>query len=1327
MRKACITATFFLLATAVKAQFSIPTEVTDNYNVSWSYTVDFDQDGDTDIIGCDKNLHLFRNDGNAVFEKIALTDTWMYHGGIEINIGDMNGDGFPDIITNEPSWAESPILCHVNDGNGGISSIETISTDNDGVYRLSLTDMNSDGLLDLVGGHTGTVMLIRKNNGDFTFTEESITLSYIFVGVGDFNGDNRPDAITWATGFCQIRYNDVNEGFSDSTSFSMPIGTSPSPQVFDVDNDGDNDIIWKGGSYNVFVTKNLGGGLFSAPSTTTIPDDTRFIIKDIDLDNDPDLMIFGWTFIDEPYYGYMLNNGTGSFASSVDLELAATPALDVYDSGIEAVEDFDGDGDLDIFASDNIFFRANAPLDYAHGEHPFEELATQWIGTIDANDDGIEDLLHVRSDGLCYTLGQGNNIFAQSQTLIGSPTPGDDVDEVDKIQVCDLNNDGKDDIFYRFQWNTSATLHGAGFFINNGDGTFTRDTLLAPEYLNDVIIARFDNDAYPDIVENDGNELRWRKNLGNGTFSPPVSLYIDGTIADDINCIDMDGDGDNDVFFNTVQYAQNYQMSYLPNNGNGTTAPPVNFLQEGNGSCMKPFHFMDMNGDGNLDITYSFAPSQGSIKWWKVCSGDGAGNYTITAAFPSSYTQHMKIGDIDHDGRPDICGTASSRFFVHFQDEVGQFSPRWCVPDLVTVPVHHFLFSGADCDMLFTMANNTHGIYLTRNHFRQNLKGRLYVDMDLNGQPDPTDLGIPGKANHLLPADQYYYTGSNGFFAAPDIAGGPNQLIPPQTIPNFDLVTTPPQYDFTVQDGGDSLFQCAFGYTPNAIFEEIDPMLTGIGHRCNSVVRYWIDFVNMGTTNPAGIIDLELDPLVSFVSADISPDSISGQHIYWHYDSLDYFEQGSIDLLVQMPDFNAMGDTLNSTLNVMVTDSSGTILSVYTDELYGILTCGFDPNDKKADPAGIGPEGYIPVAQEWMEYTVRFQNTGNDTAFSIVILDQLDDDFEWNTLQPMTASHPVEVNVGTNGMASFVFDFIHLPDSNVNEQASHGFIRYRIRLKENLQPGDQLHNTANIYFDFNPAVVTNTTVNTLYTCDDPFALVTIPTAICQYETINTFFPATSFDTVTWYIPGITIQNGGEFHWESDTSGNFNLQLTRESHLCSNDTLYNILIHPAPGVYVNPLSVDTLCLQNNAMALPAATPAGGFYSGPGISDSQFYPETAGPGTHQLLYTFTDQNNCSAADSVTLTVIDCLGTNELTNSAISVFPNPSNGKISVLFTQPPTGFYDICVTNTMGQTILSRTGMTGNAQVIDLAAAGKGIYLLKITQSTGTAEIVRVVLE
>ncbi len=144
------------------------------------------------------------------------------------------------------------------------------------------------------------------------------------------------------------------------------------------------------------------------------------------------------------------------------------------------------------------------------------------------------------------------------------------------------------------------------------------------------------------------------------------------------------------------------------------------------------------------------------------------------------------------------------------------------------------------------------------------------------------------------------------------------------------------------------------------------------------------------------------------------------------------------------------------------------------------VTGAYDPNDKQVFPSGWGNENNIYVYSP-LEYLVRFQNTGNDTAFTVVIVDTLSEHLDLATLEFGPASHPVRFELDGNGVpiVKFIFENILLPDSTTNEPASHGFVSFRILPKEDLPLGTRIENLADIYFDFNPPIRTNTVFNTI--------------------------------------------------------------------------------------------------------------------------------------------------------------------------------------------------------------------------------------------------------
>ena len=115
-----------------------------------------------------------------------------------------------------------------------------------------------------------------------------------------------------------------------------------------------------------------------------------------------------------------------------------------------------------------------------------------------------------------------------------------------------------------------------------------------------------------------------------------------------------------------------------------------------------------------------------------------------------------------------------------------------------------------------------------------------------------------------------------------------------------------------------------------------------------------------------------------------------------------------------------------------------------------------------------------------LKYTVRFQNTGTDTAFTVVVRDTLDASLDVPSFRLEGSSHAMTYSISDEGVVTFTFANILLPDSFVNEAGSHGVLSYFIKRKMDIPFGTEIQNTAYIYFDFNAPIVTNTTRNTLF-------------------------------------------------------------------------------------------------------------------------------------------------------------------------------------------------------------------------------------------------------
>lgn len=358
------------------------------------------------------------------------------------------------------------------------------------------------------------------------------------------------------------------------------------------------------------------------------------------------------------------------------------------------------------------------------------------------------------------------------------------------------------------------------------------------------------------------------------------------------------------------------------------------------------------------------------------------------------------------------------------------------------------------------------------------ISGTVYYDANNNGV---RDIDEDGRHLNFILSDPFgIFTGTNedGFYYSPvtDLPDGVYEIYP-SSFEHWGISSDSAVYTIVVDDFYEQRDSLDFGFYPDSIFHELNTSLIGGYPRCNDTILYTIEIENIGTTIPSGSVHLEIDDSLSYITANVLPDSIVGQHIYWHYDDLFFGEHTSIMVQVATPD--GIDDVVTSTLWTTI-DSADVVLFSSETTLEQVITCAYDPNDKTPTPLGVGEFGYISPDTEFIDYLIRFQNTGTDTAINVVIKDQLDENLEWNSITILAYSHEMTVDMDMSGEVSFIFNDIMLPDSNVNMIASQGFVKYRIDLVPGLPLETSIFNTANIYFDLNPAVVTNTTINTLH-------------------------------------------------------------------------------------------------------------------------------------------------------------------------------------------------------------------------------------------------------
>ncbi|MCC6252353.1 MAG: T9SS type A sorting domain-containing protein [Bacteroidia bacterium] len=243
---------------------------------------------------------------------------------------------------------------------------------------------------------------------------------------------------------------------------------------------------------------------------------------------------------------------------------------------------------------------------------------------------------------------------------------------------------------------------------------------------------------------------------------------------------------------------------------------------------------------------------------------------------------------------------------------------------------------------------------------------------------------------------------------------------------------------------------------------------------------------NVGCDTVSGWLKLVLDSRVTYnpILSINPPNSISGDTLIWSYSALNNLGSNgfwnSMTAHVHLtPDTTVnIGDTLCfSTFSNIPNNDVNPANNNYT---YCVpVVNSLDPNMKEVSPKGVGNNGVIPPSQTELTYTIHFQNTGNAPAINVSIIDTLDAVIIPESMEILLSSHSMTPQWLSDRIVKFNFNNINLADSISNEPASHGLVKFKVKLANNLPLGTQINNKAYIYFDFNAPIITNNVLNTI--------------------------------------------------------------------------------------------------------------------------------------------------------------------------------------------------------------------------------------------------------
>lgn len=1060
------------------------------------HSADFDQDGDLDLFytAYDHNqIAWYRNDGKGKFSEQLLGTVDQFFE-IVLESADLDQDGDQDLIA---ALDNGRIFWYINQGKGVFVKREIIYLWQNSYYtafparfeNVIINDFDKDSDLDIiVFVDVENEIMLYKNDGknNFKKTDGFQVDDQEMLEAADLDADGDMD-------FLMNNYEEKtlfwyeNAGTELISHLIVKFSTneilqSGTVMLVDVDKDKDLDIYftqrigWYIRDNQLMLARNNGKGVFSKP--TLIVDKWVSDVQetlDFDRDGDYDIICMDYFQSDIGYRLLLfLNDGSGKFSSSHELD---SQVFYFY------CADIDADGDMDIFVNKDNFYclynQGNLKFDrYDLDDNPVqyvEDIVHQDLDLNGFNDIVVSSNSDYKNTALWYA-NQGNGRYSPPVTIY------EDSFYISRLFPVEYFNQAKSDLIIFSKPNSYSDGGRISYLSHQGNGVFRKSVLknFKADDLISIAVDDLDQDGISDIItkEDNGNKLLMYKGKGSGQFSEAILLVSNSREMNNLRTVDLDADGDKDLVFSLLLSG----ISWSRNDGNGVFTQQPNLYVETKRSSLS-FEINDLDNDNDLDFIVNNTHLREHIIWL-----ENLGDLHLSAAKDLFFNKDtyiyydvlFSLGDVDGDADDDIvfASIGESKLFWIENRGNGQFSNAIYISgelnDCVSI---NLVDLNGDRDLDIVTGSRDSRIAWYENLFNYpNISGFAFWDKNSDGKLDPDESIIKNLPIQLTPRATSTFTGSDGKyrFYVPD---GRYQI---SVQPDECWQLTTDSLSYTVNIAGNVSLNKNFGFQLVPKAQAVQPRLSSGPTRCGFDVPFVLSVHNEGCVPSKGMFGLVRSPLAKYLGASIFPDRVKGDTLLWNYSTLVGTAAQQLRLNFQIAGTDFLGDTIHIKTLAYLENPQGQLQLASTYDYRSEIRCAYDPNDKLTFPnrRNAYPRNYTLFKEE-MEFLVRFQNTGNDTAFTVVIRDTLDKNLDWSTFRPLAGSHPFETHIQENGALSFTFKNILLPDSKTNEPLSHGFVSYRVSPKAGLPEQMEILNTAYIYFDFNPPIQTNTTSNVM--------------------------------------------------------------------------------------------------------------------------------------------------------------------------------------------------------------------------------------------------------
>ena len=1022
--------------------------------------IDFNGDNFVDVIGGYSDFSdgssgyvVWNNtDGSGSNMQLEIDQLIADNSIFQIATGDVNGDGFDEFATIErpqSSPGQSTEVLFYNN-NAGTFSSGILLQDIDAIYpQLEFVDIGNLGSPGLA--------VLDKNRDDFyRFSPNSN--STLFTGntlpgaggkgdFGDFNGDGKIDLAESSyverdgatnTGDLYVNLSVIDGNGANPEEIIYHLRESKSGKVFDWDKSGSNDFITlEGGQTTKSVVwfSNDGAGNFSEKKILRedIGDMNSFWIADVNQDGLNDIIVDGPS--PDAYAYYQNTNGELIPASGLFIDGSVTSMT---------TGDLNGDGFADFiyanFIDDELFWKENnggidgvvTLLDSALPE------SVIGLAVYDVNNDNQNDIILTLNDDNCYILyNQGSGNFSELQQV-------GNIENVKGFLLAhDLNKDGFIDLIF----NAQSSLHlnsekvVALLYDDPGNSYLPGITLLDEDDIDEIQFTDLDGDTDLDIFTDVGHAINI-SGFGDYFFNPTIGQH-DLLYAMIDASKDIDGDGLPDLLrdpFSVTTWAKNLFAGATVLSGKVVIDENDNCAED-NGEIYLPNVLVHIENGGNS--IYSNTSLQGYYGTLLPNLGD----YSLEAITPSPYWSACETDTTITIADPDL----DYEVDFHFQAEVDcpLLAPnisitrlRPCLPGAIVLNFCNY--GTVDSEISQAELTIPAGITVDSvNHpvLSQTTSSIVFeIDPVAPGLCEGIFIFITPDCNQLQVGD----------FVCPQVNVTPDDLCVPINL-NWD--------GSTIEASGTCVGDSARFVLKNIGNGAMNgPREMRVQIINDDIIMLIVDTFQLDPLGEKVITLLNVDQNALRIEADQDPLHPIANPAAAMVENCQGLMAGLWnDIIQSFPQYN--GDPFNDITCVTLTGS-------------------YDPNEKIALPTGFGDEHLIE--KHWpLDYTIYFQNTGNDTAFTVEIIDTISPYLDLSTLRVANGSHPFVWNIGPNNALTFTFDDIALPDSTIDLLGSQGFIKYSIKPKADAPFNQRIENRAAIYFDFNEPIITNTTFHTI--------------------------------------------------------------------------------------------------------------------------------------------------------------------------------------------------------------------------------------------------------